>query len=239
MALPPCIGAPAPASPGSTRSGTRGGVCVDRRPRVTRARVARHPGLAVYGYHLPHFHFMFLGIQTPGAGRSWLDRIVDGVTTAVRQDGRGPSSCRNVGFTAAGLTALGLAPEQLSSFEPAFREGIESRAEILGDTGASDPRHWEGGLGTPDVHVLLMLFAASLEELEVLVQDQEHITTSTPGIEVLWEQRAASFPEPDQSREHFGFRDGISRVALKGSGTEPFPGQPLVDARGVRARLPR
>jgi deferrochelatase/peroxidase EfeB len=182
-------------------------------------------GLAVFGYHLPFFCFQFLKVHAPEPGRAWISRVVDQVTTAVRRN-EAPHPCLNLGFTSAGLVSLGVPPSLIEAFEPAFRQGIESRSEILGDTGTSHPERWEGRLGTPDVHALLMLFARTTEELDGLVREQKEIRDSIDGVELLSEQPAAAFPDPDGTREHFGFRDGISRVTLKGSGTESFPGSP-------------
>jgi hypothetical protein len=36
-----------------------------------------------------------------------------------------------------------------------------ARAQILGDTGANHPDHWVGGLASPDLHAIVILFAQS------------------------------------------------------------------------------
>ena len=34
-----------------------------------------------------------------------------------------------------------------------------ARAQMLGDTGANHPDNWEGGLNSPDLHAIVILFA--------------------------------------------------------------------------------
>ena len=36
---------------------------------------------------------------------------------------------------------------------------MAARAEVLGDTGANHPDHWVGGLASPDLHAIVILFA--------------------------------------------------------------------------------
>src|SRR4028118_1238046 len=115
-------------------------------------------GVGVSGYGMPHARFLFLRIHTPEAGRQWIKHIIGRVTTA-RPWAEPPRSCVNVGFTHNGLKALGLAQASLDSFDKEFQEGIARRAEILGDTGQSSPQNWQGGLGTEELHAILLLFA--------------------------------------------------------------------------------
>ena len=41
-----------------------------------------------------------------------------------------------------------------------------ARAEILGDTGENHPDHWVGGLASPDLHAIAILFARDVAERE-------------------------------------------------------------------------
>jgi Dyp-type peroxidase family len=58
----------------------------------------------------------------------------------------------NFTFTHAGLNALQLDATTLASFPEAFKDGMASRAERLGDTGPSAPEHWYGALGLQSIH---------------------------------------------------------------------------------------
>ena len=70
-----------------------------------------------------------------------------------------PQYCLNVGLTYAGLAALGLPSSSLASFPEEFVAGAAARAERVGDTGESSPEHWKGPFASPDLHILLLLFA--------------------------------------------------------------------------------
>ena len=62
-------------------------------------------------------------------------------------------------FTWNGLRALGVDEASLCSFPEEFKQGMAARAEMLGDTGANHPDHWVGGLASPDLHAIAILFA--------------------------------------------------------------------------------
>ena len=75
-----------------------------------------------------------------------------------------------VGFTWNGLRALGVEEaSSLDTFPEEFKQGMVARAEILGDTGANHPDHWVGGLASPDLHAIAILFARD---------DAEHVRAS-------------------------------------------------------------
>ena len=62
-------------------------------------------------------------------------------------------------FTWNGLRALGLEEASLDSFPEEFKQGMAARAEMLGDDGMNAPEHWVGGLASPDLHAIVILFA--------------------------------------------------------------------------------
>ena len=64
-----------------------------------------------------------------------------------------------VAFTWNGLRALGVEEASLATFPEEFKQGMVARAEILGDTGVNHPDHWVGGLASPDLHAIVILFA--------------------------------------------------------------------------------
>ena len=43
-----------------------------------------------------------------------------------------------------------------------------ARAEVLGDTGANHPDHWVGGLASPDLHAIVILFASDVRRARAL-----------------------------------------------------------------------
>src|SRR5664279_2666452 len=65
----------------------------------------------------------------------------------------------NIGFTSAGLGALGLTQNNIRSFTREFREGMVTphRQRLLGDHDSSDPRNWSwGGPNNEVIHMILM-----------------------------------------------------------------------------------
>src|SRR4051794_32362758 len=109
--------------------------------------VARPPALAA--------RYEFLSFRNPSSGRKWLSGILEKVGT-VKAVGSSQLDSRwvTVAFTWNGLRALGLDEASLATFPEEFRQGMASRAEILGTTGANHPIHWLGGLASPDLHAI-------------------------------------------------------------------------------------
>ena len=88
-------------------------------------------------------------------------------------------------FTWNGLRALGLDEATLASFPEEFKQGMAARAEMLGDAGANAPEHWVGGLASPDLHAIVILFARDDAEHDRCVSEHEKLIASCPGVEVL------------------------------------------------------
>ena len=112
----------------------------------------------------------FLCFRQPKDGRAWLSGIIDrvgrgrGVESGGVLDSGGALDSRwvTVAFTWNGLRALGVDDACLATFPDEFRQGMAARASILGDTGANHPDHWVGGLASPDLHAIVILFAYRL-----------------------------------------------------------------------------
>ncbi|HET9395346.1 MAG TPA: hypothetical protein VFO36_04755, partial [Nitrospiraceae bacterium] len=114
----------------------------------------------------------FLRFRTPDQGRAWLSGIIDrvGRGSAVEYGGPVDASWVTVAFTWNGLRALGVDDACLATFPDEFRQGTAARASILGDTGANHPDHWVGGLASPDLHAIVILFARDVAERERCVR---------------------------------------------------------------------
>ncbi len=66
-----------------------------------------------------------------------------------------------VGFTWNGLRALGVGAASLDSFPEEFKQGMVARAGRSSATrGANQPDRWVGGLASPDLHAIAILFFA-------------------------------------------------------------------------------
>ena len=132
-----------------------------------------------------------------------------------------PASYVYLGLTCNGLRALGIDEASLVTFPEAFRAGMPARAQELGDHGASHPGHWAGGLASPDLQALLLLFAQDPAERARRVEEHRSLLGSSPGVCVLSELEVDL---PATWREHFGYQDGITQVCVEGTGIEPPPG---------------
>jgi deferrochelatase/peroxidase EfeB len=136
----------------------------------------------------------------------------------------------SIGLTFAGLERMGVPPPYLGVLRrlaPAFAEGAAQRAAELGDVGSSAAEHWEKpAFAANAAHVVVTLHANTADELEsackplrerigeyglvpLQVLDGEHLP------------RPAHLPDDgdapaDQTWVHFGYRDGLSRVHIRG-----------------------
>ena len=171
---------------------------------------------------LAHARFLLLAFTDAPGGRRWTERV----RAQVRMADAGPpagGTAVQLAFSWPGLEALELPWQALKGFSRAFREGMagnERRSRILGDIGDQDPSRWRwGGPRTPTVHALLMLYADTEQALAALERDQR-AGLEPDGVRCLHVLDSAPLPG---SREHFGFRDGISQPRPEGFGRPAHP----------------
>jgi deferrochelatase/peroxidase EfeB len=100
---------------------------------------------------------------------------------------------------------------------------MAARAEILGTTGANHPDHWLGGLASPELHAIAILFARDVAERERCKLEHDRYLSQIEGVKVLsgLDLEAA---HPGEPREHFGYLDRLSQPVVEGAGEEPTPG---------------
>ncbi len=133
----------------------------------------------------------------------------------------------NLALTYCGLSTLGMPEEQLQLLPQEFRDGMEARAGMLGDTGRDHPDAWqqpifdygEGdgqriALSTVDLVIQLQTTGQDLldPKLPAKLADKIKTLESEHGLHVLHVQPL--FRIYDQSRrvrEHFGLVDGLSQ----------------------------
>ena len=170
-------------------------------------------GLIVSSFSkLPCAAFVLYQIEDTGRARRWLSRLAPDITTAVKKDEH-RSTC--VAFTESGLRRSGLTPDAMETFPHAFRDGMATkrRSRILGDLDASSPANWKWGRLASPVDILLLVYS---DEEAALAKEIKHRRSEAPEsglriVDVLTADR-----QPD-SREHFGFQDGVGQPAIKGS----------------------
>ena len=183
-----------------------------------------------------------------GPGQCWLRHVLEAqrITTAKsRPPGRGGATF-NVMLSYQGLQALGLPLEALQTFPPEFSAGMAARAEHIGDTGASAPEGWDwiDGEVQQRVHALVSIYCpagageTAGEDPQLLEREVRKVRAEAraAGVEVVATQYAARLPE---SREHFGFVDGISQPEVAVAGLDPRPGGGAWEAPEPRKRLLR
>jgi Dyp-type peroxidase family len=171
--------------------------------------------LRAYGNDYDCTTYAFVRIECPPEqARAWLSGVVDHVTTAEPWQGGKPLTTLNVSVTAAGLRALGVSEAVVSSFSKEFRNGMASRAALLGDVGPSEPGTWEDGLGSGDAHLLLTINAQQTKDHRRALGKMRDAMQAAGGIRIVHQEDTELLPG---SREHFGYADGFAQPAIEGS----------------------
>jgi Dyp-type peroxidase family len=170
--------------------------------------------------------YEFLSFRDPAGGRAWLAAILDEVHSAeaMRESVDRDRRWITVAFTWNGLRALGVDESALATFPPEFREGMVARAQMLGDTGDNDPRHWVDNTAGSELHGIAILFARDATERSRCVIEHNKLVAMCHGVEVLSSLDLEATPPFDYAHDHFGYRDRLSQPAIEGSGEEPTPG---------------
>jgi len=196
--------------------------------------------------------YEFLSFRNAAGGRAWLADIVEKVQSAaeVRASVEREHRWVTVAFTWNGLRALGVDEISLATFPEEFKHGMVARAEILGDTGANHPDNWVGGLASPDLHTIVVLFARDVTERGRCQAEHAKLIARCTGVEVLSSLDLEATPPFGHAHDHFGYRDRLSQPVIEGTGEEPTPGSgaPLKagefilgypDEDGLPANLPK
>ena len=188
--------------------------------RCSSLTTSRPAADACSGAHGP---LEFLSFPDGAGGCAWVSAIKEKVHSAASMRDSVDHDKRWVtaAFTWNGLRALGLDEGSLASFPEEFKQGMATRAEMLGDAGAHAPEHWIGGLASPDLHAIVILFARDDAEHDRCVSEHEKLIASCPGVEVLSVLDLHAILPFGYAHEHFGSRDRLSEPAIEGNGVEP------------------
>ena len=170
--------------------------------------------------------YEFLSFRNPAGGRGWLSAILETVQSVAEVQASVENDKRwvTVAFTWNGLRALGVDKASLATFPEEFKQGMVSRAEMLGDTGENHPGNWLGGLARTDLHAIAILFARNAAERERCRIEHDKLLAPCQGVEVLSTLDLQATPPFDYAHDHFGYRDRLSQPVIEGTGEEPTPG---------------
>ncbi len=170
--------------------------------------------------------YEFLSFRNGAGGRAWAAAIKETIHSAASMRAGIDKDKRWVtaAFTWNGLRALGLDEASLASFPEEFKQGMVARAEMLGDTGVNAPEHWVGGLASPDLHAIVILFARDDAEHDRCVSEHAKLVANCSGVEVLSTLDLHAIPPLDHAHDHFGYRDRLSQPVIEDAGEAPTPG---------------
>lgn len=174
-------------------------------------------GLIKRGYdEMPFSNILLCKINDPYQVKRWLASLLPAIS---RGDVKDRELEVNIAFTYEGFKALGL-PELLKvPFSREFEEGMseENRSRLLGDfdpeTKQSKVKGWEwkDGKATDAVHLILLVYGKE-EHLVENYCDELNLCYTENGLAQIKKLLTIKLNE---SREHFGFHDGISQPFIK------------------------
>ena len=195
-------------------------------------------GLTIRGYRMPCARYCFLRVVEPQAGRRFVHALEPHVTDASRWEVK-PEWTVNIAFTYEGCKALKFDQHTLTTFAPAFRQGMRDRAELLGDDGPSAPQHWDDVWQEEGVHIFVFINAVSDEVrqeryrwLEGRVPQGVALLPDFQDVAVLLGEDGAP-----SAKEHFGYTDGIGQPSFEGLAGDNPPGRGKVVSGGGWAPL--
>lgn len=130
-----------------------------------------------------------------------------------------------VALSSSGLEALGLAPEALATFPPAFLDDMtrEHRSRILGDVGANAPENW--WWGAEPAHVAVIVYGQTKPAFSSLMRKLKQ-RGSRHGAELVQTVNLRAYDRAHNA-EPFGFADGGSQPVIVGTYKGLKSGDPL------------
>lgn len=174
-------------------------------------------GFVISSYaHLPCASYLLLRITDGELTRGWIQRVENLITTAERKQ---EGFSLNIAFTSSGLSKLGFTESELSTFSRPFAEGMvsEHRSRILGDAEQNEPNGWDWGYGDNSVDILLLIFAENENSLDAELSLRFGEIEACGGLQLVAALQAGRQPD---TKEHFGFEDGVGQPVIEGSGSE-------------------
>jgi len=185
-------------------------------------------GFILKGYNLETLRIVPLRVKRAADAKRCLASLVDQNSSAPqlttgRRNGS-PEYGINIGFTSEGLRALGVRAPSLRTFPEEFRLGAAARADVVGDSGASSPVHWDEAFKAESrLHALLFIYAKD-DNTRTGVSNRLGAALSAGFTTLSAPYDSERLPN---QQVHFGFRDGIAQPTIAGTPrsrrTDPLP----------------
>lgn len=170
--------------------------------------------------HTQHVAVSFGG-GAGAQGRTFLAQARQGLCAVTPASQASPELQCSLGVTYSGLEALGMPDPLLAVFQaqaPAYAAGAAVRAATcLGDTGASSARHWAPAYAHDATQAVITFQSSSPATLGTAVVALKQLAARWPGVVLSEFVRGEPLLNPQgQAMVHFDYRDGLSRVAIRG-----------------------
>jgi Dyp-type peroxidase family len=127
----------------------------------------------------------------------------------------------NIGFTAAGLSKLGIANlDQIK--DASFRAGLAAQSSGLGDpiSGEGAPSQWRLGKPNDNLHGLVLITGPTQASVDATLQEVRDLAGTS------WTEIYAELGKTrpvQRGHEHFGYLDGVSQPGVRGQIDQAFP----------------
>lgn len=163
-----------------------------------------------WGEH-PFAAYLFATLHDRELSRAWLAQLAPHVSPASTSK-TAPGDRLNLALSPAGLAKLGAPESVLAALPQEAKNGMASRARILGD---DEPTDWELGKDN-ELDVLVMIFARDEgRRAELVAEHVERLRAARATV------REPELSYPLGGKEHFGFADGVSQPFLPGRHDTP------------------
>ncbi|WP_343673532.1 hypothetical protein [Chitinophaga sp.] len=172
---------------------------------------------------MPYFGaYLLFRIHNATAARNLIRRLLPHITSAADWEHPAENAWINIVFSYEGLRRMELPAEILAGFPIEFRQGMAARAAFLGDVGESAPDWWDLPHGQNGFHIGLLVMAGSTALRDEKLAIGHAAMAGIEGVSLI---ARLDVGVPPTLREHFGYRDGLSRPFIEGEGGIPAAGQ--------------
>jgi Dyp-type peroxidase family len=194
-------------------------------------------GNIIPGFNKDHQHFFFYRIRSKPATKKWLRLIapaissLDDVLSFVRshrslrhrfgskEPGLLKATWVNIAFSNEAIAKLVDEQDAAAFGDQSFRQGMAARSSFLGDptktTHPGNVSRWVVGGPKNQADIMVIAAADDPDDLEAAVALIK-AGALKHKLELLFEQRGDTLPEPLRGHEHFGFKDGVSQPGVRG-----------------------